>query len=155
MKTGRNHPPPSGRPHGVAVKNLPGAGGNGGGCLRVSPRACMHTSGGLHSVTSAVRLQSCMCAWRKRRGYNLPATATSSSYILGDVPRPPPSPSPPPSLSLSRRAATPSYSSLGSPFRPPRFSPFAPVNFRAGGRRESRATNEFPAAFESRPSDCE
>jgi hypothetical protein len=29
------------------------------------------------------------------------------------------------------------------------------VNFRAGGRRESRATNEFPAAFESRPSDCE
>jgi len=67
-------------------------------------------------------------------------------------------PPPPPlslSLSLSRRAATPSYSSLGSPFRPPRFSPFAPVNFRAGGRRESRATNEFPAAFESRPSDCE
>jgi len=50
----------------------------------------------------------------------------------------------------------PRFPTTPSPFpRLPRFSLHPPANFRAGDRRESRATNEFPAAFESRPSDCE
>jgi len=119
-------------------------------CTFYRGRAHAHAARGALCHECTVQSQSCMCTRKKRRGYNLPAVASSSSYIFGDI-------------FFPRYFLFPFLLFLSLSLPPPTFFlplalpavPLSPENFRVRNKRESRATNGFPMAFESRLSGDE
>lgn len=130
--------------YGVAIKGASRGGIKLSASAHSFASAHAHASiGGALCHECTIRLQSCMCTRKKWRDYNLPATASPSSYIFSDV-------------FFPRRLFLLSFLIL---LYPPFLSSFSPsagnLRGRLGNKRESHATNVFPATFESRPSGDE